>query len=100
MIISSALWHVAEFTVDSLSINVLTHTPTVHIVMSESSSKKLKLELSEAKISRLFDELFLNLRSSVVLKAQQQILDNNKGKFFSTTKESDYLKLDLAHVRQ
>jgi hypothetical protein len=46
MLIASALWHVAEFTVDSLSISVSTHTPAVPIEMSVSSSKKPKLELS------------------------------------------------------
>jgi hypothetical protein len=75
----------------------LTHTPTI---LSKSSSKKPKeLELSEAKISRLLNEVFLNLWSGDVLQAQQHILDNNKGKFISTIKESDYLKLDLAHVK-
>ena len=55
--------------------------------------------MSEAKISRLFNEVFLNLQSGDVLQAQQHILNNNKGKFFSTIKESDYLKLDLTHVK-
>jgi hypothetical protein len=51
--------------------------------MSKSSSKKkMKLELSEAKISRLFNEVFLNLQSGDVLQAHQHILNNNKGKFF------------------
>jgi hypothetical protein len=74
----------------------LTHTPTILI---KSSSKRPKLELSKAKISRLLNEVFLNLWSGDVLQAQQHILDNNKGKFISTIKESDYLKLDLAHVK-
>jgi hypothetical protein len=67
--------------------------------MSKSSSKKPKLELSEAKISRLFNEVFLNLWSGDVLQAHQHILNNNKGKFFSMIKESDYLKLDLTYVK-
>jgi hypothetical protein len=67
--------------------------------MSKSSSKKPKLELCEAKISRLFNGVFLNLQSGDVLQAHQHILNNNKGKFFSTIKESDYLKLDLTYVK-
>jgi hypothetical protein len=55
--------------------------------------------LSEAKISRLFNGVFLNLQSGDVLQAHQHILNNNKGKFFSTIKESDYLKLDLTYVK-
>jgi hypothetical protein len=67
--------------------------------MSKSSSEKPKLELCEAKISRLFNGVFLNLQSGDVLQAHQHILNNNKGKFFSTIKESDYLKLDLTYVK-
>jgi hypothetical protein len=55
--------------------------------------------LSEAKISRLFNGVFLNLQSGDVLQAHQHILNDNKGKFFSTIKESDYLKLDLTYVK-
>ncbi len=74
----------------------MTHTPTILI---KSSSKRPKLELSKAKISRLLNEVFLNLWSGDVLQAQQHILINNKRKFFSTLKESDYLKLHLTHVK-
>jgi hypothetical protein len=35
----------------------------------------------------------------VVSQVQQQILNNNKGKFFSTIKESDFLKLNLTHLK-
>ena len=55
--------------------------------------------MCEAKISRLFNGVFLNLQSGDVLQAHQHILNNNKGKFFSTIKESDYLKLDLTYVK-